>query len=185
MALMNSQFSWIPWFFISTFSRLNQDPSLLPNILRPGSPELDKAEKMLLDETKNFEEQEDKTLDIHEPHRKARLGETFSMTISLPRKKNLNVQLFFVVCSVTNHAFYSITLGPSLFLALAWTLKFDGITTLGNKMVSIKVVLGRIVLVLRYSSRRSSFSSCPVLILVEYRGKSAGQWGDLWIASKT
>ena len=84
---MKTQFSWIPWFFILTFSRLNEDPSLLPNILRPGSPELDKAEKMLLDETKNFEEQEDKTLDIHEPHRKARLGRTFSMKLLLLRKK--------------------------------------------------------------------------------------------------
>jgi hypothetical protein len=40
--------------------------------LKPGSPGLDNAEKMLLEEMKKFEEQEDKTLDIHEPHRRDR-----------------------------------------------------------------------------------------------------------------
>ena len=71
---------------------------MLPTILRPGSPDRDKAEKMLLEETKNFEEQEDKTLDIHEPHRrdrKARLGETlptlsdaFAMTHKMRQRRN-------------------------------------------------------------------------------------------------
>ena len=78
---------------------------MLPNILRPGSPELDKAEKMLLDETKNFEEQEDKTLDIHEPHRKARLGETFSMAISPLLKKSVSSTIFLLCVALPTMLF--------------------------------------------------------------------------------
>ena len=50
-------------------------------MLRPNSPNRGLAEQILLEEMKKFEEQEDKTLNIHEPHRlreKTRSGIDFN-----------------------------------------------------------------------------------------------------------
>jgi len=49
---------------------LLQEVIRLPDMLRPNSPNRGRAEQILLEEMKKFEEQEDKTLNIHEPHRK-------------------------------------------------------------------------------------------------------------------
>jgi hypothetical protein len=49
---------------------LFQEVIRLPDVLKPNSPNRGRAEQILLEEMKKFEEQEDKTLNIHEPHRK-------------------------------------------------------------------------------------------------------------------